>query len=138
MVDLEPDYTPSRQQTTDGPASTQYMPLDEARRSHNLPEDTTTKTSQISEYAPLHPSTLSCEVSRKNVTIDKIIGKGAFGQVANGTAIGLRGRSQTTLVAVKTLKGAKCLYKSHYFGKRKSLFAKFVRKQKCCEDTGFN
>ena len=126
MVDLEPDRTHSKQQTTDGPASTQYTPLDEARRSHNLPKDKTKNTSQISEYAPLHPSTLSCEISRNNVTIEKIIGKGAFGQVAKGTAIGLRGRPQTTLVAVKMLKGAKC---------RKLLFAKFVRKQKCCEDT---
>ena len=60
------------------------MPLHEARRSHNLPEDTTTNTLQISEYTPLHPSTLSCEVSRKNITAERIIGKGAFGQVANG------------------------------------------------------
>ena len=117
MVHLEPDRTPSKQQTTDGPASTQYMPLDEARRSHNLAEDITKNTSQISEYASLHPSTPSCEISRKSVTIEKIIGKGSFGQVAKGTAIGLRGRPQTTLVAVKMLKGAKNLYKSHYFTK---------------------
>ena len=136
MVDLEPDRTRSKQQTTDGPASTQYTQLDKARRSHNLPKDITKNTSQIREYAPLHPSTLSCEISRKNVTIEKIIGKGAFGQVAKGSAIGLRGRPQTTLVAVKMLKGAKCLYKSHHFRKRKLLFAKFVRKQKYCEDTG--
>ena len=119
MVDLEPCRTPSRQQTTDGPTPTQYMPLDEARRSHNLPEDTTTNTSQISQYAPLHPSTGPYEVSRENITIEKIIGKGAFGQVAKGAAIGLRGRPQTTLIAVKMLKGAKCLYKSHYFRNRK-------------------
>ena len=135
MVGLEPDRTHSKQQTTDGPASTQYTSLDEARCSHNLPKDIK-NTSQISEYAPLHPSTLSCEISRKNVTIEKIIGKGAFGQVAKGSAIGLRGRPQTTLVAVKMLKGAKCLYKSHHFRKRKLLFAKSVRKQKCCGDTG--
>ena len=39
------------------------------------------------------------------MVIEKIIGKGAFGQVARGTDIGLRGRTQATLVAVKMLKG---------------------------------
>ena len=30
-------------------------------------------------YAPLHPLTCSWEVPRHHVTIDKVIGKGAFG-----------------------------------------------------------
>ena len=38
------------------------------------------------------------------MTIEKIIGKGAFGQVAKGTAIGLRGKHGKTTVAVKMLK----------------------------------
>jgi len=38
------------------------------------------------------------------VTIEKIIGKGAFGQVAKGTAIGLRGTPGKTTLAVKMLK----------------------------------
>ena len=50
-------------------------------------------------------STFSCEIPRQNVVIEKIIGKAAFGQVAKGTFIGLRGRTQATLVAVKMLKG---------------------------------
>ena len=33
-------------------------------------------------YAPLHPLIRSWEVPRHHVTIEKVIGKGAFGQVA--------------------------------------------------------
>ncbi|CAH3168594.1 unnamed protein product, partial [Porites evermanni] len=59
---------------------------------------------EINEYAPLHPATRSWEVPRENVTIEKVIGKGAFGQVAQGTASELRGRDGTTRVAIKMLK----------------------------------
>ena len=59
---------------------------------------------QGADYAPLHPSTRSWEVAREHVTIEKIIGKGAFGQVAKGTATGLLGRPGKTTVAVKMLK----------------------------------
>ena len=59
---------------------------------------------QAADYAPLHPITRSWEVARDHVTIEKIIGKGAFGQVAKGTAKELRGRPGTTIVAIKMLK----------------------------------
>ncbi|XP_022793282.1 fibroblast growth factor receptor 2-like [Stylophora pistillata] len=55
-------------------------------------------------YAPFYPSTRSWEVPRHHVTIEKVIGKGAFGQVARGTVLGLRGRPETTTVAIKMLK----------------------------------
>ena len=98
----------SRQQTSEVSSRSQYMAPNDERRSKDLPEVTaTTDTSQTSQYAPLHPSTLSGEIPRENVTIEKIIGKGAFGQVAKGTVIGLRGRPQITMVAVKMLKGTK-------------------------------
>ena len=42
------------------------------------------------------------------MTLEKIIGKGAFGQVAKGTAKSLRGRPKKTLVAIKKLRGVKC------------------------------
>ena len=42
------------------------------------------------------------------MTLEKIIGKGAFGQVAKGTATDLRGRPGKTLVAIKKLKGVEC------------------------------
>ena len=38
------------------------------------------------------------------MTVEKIIGKGAFGQVAKGTAEKFRGRPGTTTVAIKMLK----------------------------------
>ena len=60
----------------------------------------------IYEYAPLHPGTRSWEVPRENVNIEKIIGKGAFGQVAQGKASQLRRREETITVAIKMLKGA--------------------------------
>ena len=55
-------------------------------------------------YTPLHPLTRSWEVPRHHVTIEKVIGKGAFGQVAKGTALGLRGMPGMTTVAIKMLK----------------------------------
>lgn len=56
------------------------------------------------EYAPLHPKTRSWEVARTNVNVEKIIGKGAFGQIAKGTAVHLPSRPGKAIVAVKMLK----------------------------------
>ena len=56
------------------------------------------------DYTPLHPLTRSWEVPRHHVIIEKVIGKGAFGQVAKGTAEGLRGIPGMTTVAIKMLK----------------------------------
>ena len=55
-------------------------------------------------YTPLHPLTRSWEVPRHHVTIEKVIGKGAFGQVAQGTAEGLPGMLGMTTVVIKMLK----------------------------------
>ena len=78
----------------------EYMNLTEATKVN----DETQRVAQSADYAPLHPSTRSWEVAKQHVTIEKIIGKGAFGQVAKGTAIGLRGTPGKTTVAVKMLK----------------------------------
>ena len=56
------------------------------------------------DYTALHPLTRSWEVPRHHVTIEKVIGKGAFGQVAKGIAEGLRGMPGMTTVAIKMLK----------------------------------
>ncbi|XP_020600919.1 proto-oncogene tyrosine-protein kinase receptor Ret-like [Orbicella faveolata] len=69
--------------------------------------DQTQRVAQSADYAPLHPTTRSWEVEKQHVTIEKIIGKGAFGQVAKATATGLRGRPGKTTVAVKMLKSKK-------------------------------
>ena len=53
----------------------------------------------------LHPSTRSWEISRKHVNIIKVIGKGAFSQVAQATVRNLRGSQESITVAVKMLKG---------------------------------
>ena len=58
-----------------------------------------------SEYASLNPSTRSWEIPEKNVIVKKVVGKGAFGQVATATATGLHGSPNTIEVAVKMLKG---------------------------------
>ena len=84
------------------------MELGEVTEFSGESEETGTEASpylEINEYAPLHPATRSWEVERENVTIEKVIGKGAFGQVAQGTASELRGRDGTTRVAIKMLKG---------------------------------
>ena len=78
----------------------EYMDLTEATTDNSK----TQSSAQSADYAPLHQSTRSWEVARQHVTIEKIIGKGAFGQVAKGTATGLRGRPGKTVVAVKMLK----------------------------------
>ena len=62
------------------------------------------RTAPSADYVPLLPLTRCWEVPRHHVTIEKIIGKGAFGQVAKGTAVGLRGSPETTTVAIKMLK----------------------------------
>ncbi|XP_067056810.1 fibroblast growth factor receptor 3-like isoform X1 [Acropora muricata] len=56
------------------------------------------------EYAPLDLRTRSWEVAREDVIVEKIIGKGAFGQVAKGTAKNLSLSSGTRNVAIKMLK----------------------------------
>lgn len=82
-----------------------YMDLTEATTDNS----DTQRVAQTTDYAPLHPSARSWEIARQHVTIEKAIGKGTFGQVAKGTAMGLRGRPGKTTVAVKMLK---CKYSS--------------------------
>ena len=110
MSDIQSDRIPAVVQRSEVSPQSQYVALNEAPRSNNVSEDNQDNppsAGQISQYAPLYPSTRSWEVPKEHVTIEKIIGKGAFGQVAKGTAIGLRGKPQKTLVAIKMLKGVK-------------------------------
>ena len=57
------------------------------------------------EYMTLHPSGRCWEINREQVKIMKVIGKGAFSQVAKATACNIRGDEEYTTVAVKMLKG---------------------------------
>ena len=86
-----------------------YADLNEATRSHEAPRDEKADPSPPSVYAPLNTATRSWEVQQKNVNINKVIGKGAFGQVAKATVVDLPGRPGQTVAAVKMLKGDWCL-----------------------------
>ena len=97
MDDIEPSQPDSRK---DAQPPAEYMDLIEASKDGRKAES----AAPVPDYAHLHPSTRSWEVPRHHVTIEKEIGKGAFGQVAKGTAVGLRGRRETTAVAIKMLK----------------------------------
>ena len=55
---------------------------------------------------PLHPSTRNWEINREQVKVLKVIGKGAFSQVAKATAWNISGDEEYSTVAVKMLKGA--------------------------------
>ena len=98
LTDPEPSINVSRKLTK---PRAECMDLTDIRTDKNK----TQSTNQGADYAVLHPSTRSWEVERDHVTIEKIIGKGAFGRVAKGTAVELRGRPGTTTVAIKMLKG---------------------------------
>ena len=71
--------------------------------------DATSTTYEIrnnhGDYMPLHPSTISWEITREQVDIIKNIGKGAFSQVAKATAKNIYGNQGIITVAVKMLKG---------------------------------
>ena len=84
--------------------SSGYMDLKETRKDNSKAQSTS------SGYEPPRPAKRSWEVPRHHVTIEKVIGKGAFGQVAKGTAVGLQGRPDTTTVAIKMLKRESCTY----------------------------
>jgi len=56
------------------------------------------------DYVPLHPSARSWEINREQVKIIKVVGKGAFSQVAKATAWNIRDNEDYTTVAVKMLK----------------------------------
>jgi len=108
MDDIRLERDPAVIQNSEVSLQSQYTSLDQASRLQNASEDrgnnVLTNTTQSSQYTPLHPSTRSWEVPRQHVTVEKIIGKGAFSQVAKGIAINLRGRPGKTQVAIKKLK----------------------------------
>ena len=68
-------------------------------------EAPTFSTTASADYMPLHPSTRNWEISRRQVNIITVIGKGAFSQVAKATVNNLRGSRDNLTVAVKMLKG---------------------------------
>ena len=57
------------------------------------------------DYMPLRPSRRSWEISREHVEVTKVIGKGAFSEVAKATLRNIRGDQEIITVAAKMLKG---------------------------------
>ena len=79
---------------------------DQQSSSNTAPVDSTTYAAPGSgDYMPLHPSGRSWEINREQVEIIKVVGKGAFSQVAKATAWSVRDNEEYTTVAVKMLKG---------------------------------
>ena len=89
------------------PSQSHYLALDDRTRPQVIPDATPLSNERIREYASLDPYTRSWEIPREHVTIEQIVGKGAFSQVAKATADNLQGRTKKTLVAVKMLSGTK-------------------------------
>ena len=105
MKDLNPTSpVPKNSTQQQVPNELAYMPL------HGISPTGEGSVSPVSrapnaEYAPLDVRTRSWEVERIDVKVEKIIGKGAFGQVAKGTAKNLALKSGATSVAIKMVKG---------------------------------
>ena len=105
MKDLNPTYpVPKNSTQQQVPNELTYMPL---RGISPTGEGSVSPVSRgpNAEYAPLDVRTRSWEVERIDVKVEKIIGKGAFGQVAKGTAKNLAFKSGATSVAIKMVKG---------------------------------
>ena len=62
-------------------------------------------TPESEYYMPLHPSTRSREINREQVNVIKVIGKGAFSEVAKATVWNFRDNKEYITVAAKMLKG---------------------------------
>ena len=61
-------------------------------------------SSTVPDNMPLVPKTRSWEIPQDKINIVKVIGKGAFGQVAKATVENLHYMKGITTVAVKMLK----------------------------------
>ena len=91
-----------------------HMPLQATSPTGEGPVSPGSPTPNV-EYAPLDMRTRSWEVERNDVKVEKIIGNGAFGQVAKGTANNLPFRSEATSVAIKMARGKAFFFFSFSF-----------------------
>ena len=95
--------TASRDFQQDPSLQQQYMQLIPIAR-RGEPSESFDNVTCSSDYMPLSPSSRSWEVAGNTITVNKVIGKGAIGQVAKGTAENLPGKKGKTTVAIKMLK----------------------------------
>ena len=79
----------------------------QSRRPGDLPSTRENQVDLDREYMSLNPATKlrNWEISREYVQISKVIGTGAFSQVAKASAWNINGIKGLTTVAVKMLKG---------------------------------
>ncbi|XP_029205398.2 LOW QUALITY PROTEIN: tyrosine kinase receptor Cad96Ca-like [Acropora millepora] len=105
MKDVNPAHLRPKNSTTkrQNPGELAYMPLQRISPTGEGSINPVRPSPNV-EYAPLDIRTRSWEVERNDVKVEKIIGKGAFGQVAKGTAKNLPLRSGTSSVAIKMVK----------------------------------
>ena len=104
MKDVNPAHLRPNNSKQQNPSEPAYMPL-QGISPTGVGSITPVSPAPNVEYAPLDMRTRSWEVERKDVKVKKIIGKGAFGQVAKGTAKNLPLRSRETSVAIKMVNG---------------------------------
>ena len=105
MQDVNPAHLRPKSSTQQQiPDELAYMPLQSVSPTGEGSISPVSRAPNV-EYAPLDMRTRSWEVERNDVKVDRIIGKGAFGQVAKGTAKNLPLRSGATSVAIKMVKG---------------------------------
>ena len=90
-----------------------HVPLQAATSSKEEPVSPGSPTPN-DDYTPVDLSTLSWEVARDDVEVEKVIGRGAFGQVAKGMARNLPFRSEATSVAIKMVKGKVFFFLTHF------------------------
>ncbi|PFX33275.1 Proto-oncogene tyrosine-protein kinase receptor Ret [Stylophora pistillata] len=91
------------------PRNQQYMGLNERGPSSTMLDARQANCPQpaqpVNEYTSLYSSPCCWEIPTEHVNIEKVIGEGAFAQVARATVKSLQERPMETLVAVKMLKG---------------------------------
>ena len=127
MKDVNPAHLRPKNSTQQQiPDELAYIPL------HGISQTGEGSISPVSsapnvEYAPLDMRTRSWEVERNNVKVERIIGKGAFGQVAKGTAKKLPLRSGGTCVAIKMVKGKFLLFNCLFDHARQSNYKRLVK-----------
>ncbi|XP_044180640.1 tyrosine kinase receptor Cad96Ca-like [Acropora millepora] len=104
MKDVNPTHLrPKNSAQQQNPNELAYMPLRGISPTEEGPITPEIPAPNV-EYAPLDMRTLCWEVARDDVKAEKIIGKGAFGQVAKGMAKNLRLKSGASSVAIKMVK----------------------------------
>ncbi|XP_073255600.1 uncharacterized protein [Porites lutea] len=86
------------------PIATQDEPVTQPSSTMEYDVVVTSATPGSGDYMPLHPSRRSWEITRQQVNIIKVIGKGAFSEVAKATLWNLRENQKVITVAAKMLR----------------------------------